>query len=744
MQRWQAIEADLKANGITEDDKLNRYFSDYYTALYFLTKEQSPSGYMLRALYDSATPILAQRRTDAESVPYFVLLLSSFIGKGVGTKNFLEVSAYLREQNVLLQTLLPGYPLCSNEIKPDTFGRVLSHTHLSDLLYGLSGWSQITYDLLMHTGYKPHVFSKSLARDRFFENYCIDDPYGSLTIARVDGRDVLFRVKEMAIQEGVGMPSILLNGVEVSAICRSHKKKLSPEEKARRAEEIAAKIKKSGRAQRRDYAPVVRSNATPIIGTLLDLISLQLKKHDLPELTFYQKHLTAYYLLWRMEIWQKPLVCENYANQVKLQEQETNFEYLKELDASFFTEPDKFDPAKLFHYHDPREIFGNCIYDTLNDFLMPIGSESEKEHPAYADEQAIKKAVLKAIAKDTPCMKVHFRAPQPLSDDCEHEVWYFYSLKDLKLGNREYHGKQPLQGWSTVLCRTYYSCSKANAKAALSDTAENFKQARTVFFEENARDLDYLRDPYTDGEIDLVSVLKENFLDNYSMGIIVGSQGTMPGFVQTTWLNDNGKYEVVNGQHLSLPTERKESKEPEIYLCSLPYEELSFINLLSLSDFGSQIFDFYTHVHEERIFDLRYAAVSDDYQEFDNLRKLMQNILRILHNRQSDSTNQVQLSSIRDLINVDLIYHFDAIVLVALLYNFAFGVTEIPKVNKATKNRRVSLYQRPLNLGNDDESNEDESNEESNDDDDVDENDESLGDDEIMDDSILDEFNDEE
>lgn len=653
-KRWQYIEAELKANGLDEKDeaKLNQYFADYYTALYYVFKDKSAGAYMVRALLDTSKPILEERRNDSQSIPLFDVLLSCFLGKSSGAGSFAELRNYLKANAAVLQVMLPGYTLKPKFLSCEFYRRVLNKVNYTDMLYLLNGMCHSAFELLMRTDYKPRFFNKKLAAERFLESYGVEDPLGSLYLAKVDIKDTLRRFSRYLKEDSL---------IE--------------------SDSGSAKTIKVDRRRREPYVQA-RTNAVPVVQNLLDMLALQLHANGLPALTYEQQQLTAMYILMRLEVWPNPILCENRTEQAQLQVQESTFAYLKELDSSFFENMDLFSPAQLLHYHDPREVFGNCIYDKLNEFVMPLNAQ--EEHPAFADEQKIKSAVRKAIEKEIPCLKLEFRKPQEMGEEFEHEIWYGYSLDSLDLGLFEYHGKQPLQGWNMVLCRTYHTATKTDAKESLSLTAERFKQVRTHFFEDQAEEL-MSNQMYQSQELDVVSVLKDNLLDNYSLGVIVDTRGTMPGLVRL-WspYEDDGRMSLVEGKYLDMPQLNPSSKMDEVYLTTLPYEIDSLLQLLCLSDFGEKIQEFYHHVHAKQFLEQHNAMLSEQYQEFDGLRNLMMAILRNLHTRQSDDNSQVPIHIIKDLMQMDFYYQLDGVVLTALLYDMTLQLV----VNAPPKTRK--------------------------------------------------------
>lgn len=667
-KRWQYIEAELRANGLDEKDetKLNQYFADYYTALYYIFKDKSAGAYMVRALLDTSQPILDERRNDSQSIPLFDVMLSCFLGKSSGAGSFAELRNYLKANAAVLQVMLPGYALKPKFQSCEFYRRVLNKVNYTDMLYLLNGMCHSAFELLMRTEYKPRFFNKKLAAERFLESYGVEDPLGSLYLAKVDIKDTLRRFSRYLKEDSM---------IE--------------------SDSGAAKTIKVDRRRREPYVQT-RTNAVPVVQNLLDMLALQLQVNGLPALTYEQQQLTAMYILMRLEVWPTPILCENRPEQAQLQGQESSFAYLKELESSFFENMDLFSPAQLLHYHDPREVFGNCIYDTLNDFVMPLNAQ--EEHPAFADEQTIKAAVHKAIEKDTPCLKLEFRKPQEMGDEFEHEIWYGYSLESLDLGLLEYHGKQPMQGWKMVLCRTYYTVTKADAKESLSLTAERFKQVRTHFFEDQAEEL-MSNQMYQSQELDVVSVLKEHLLDNYSLGVLVGTRGTMPGLVRI-WSphEENEGMSLVDGQYLDMPQLYPSSKQNEVYLTTLPCEMDSLLQLLCLSDFGEKIQDFYHHVHAKQVLEQNNALLSEQYQEFDGLRNLMMAILRNLHTRQNNDNSQVPIHIIKDLMQMDFYYQLDGVVLTALLYDMTLQlvVNAPPRTRKGKTPAEENLEKKTL------------------------------------------------
>lgn len=635
-KRWRFIEDDLKANGfadIDEASKLDIQFSNYCIALYYMYKEQCASACALRALHDFYQPILQKRRSDSEGMSLMATMLSSFFAKCAGINTYLEFSNYLKENFSSLHVLIPSYPLLSTLSSPEIFERMNANIGRSDMVYLLNGLRYVTADILMRTEYRPRLITRALAAERFLESYGIEDPFGALNLAQVDVKDMLRRisryVKDEVIEESFdedGQETIRINPVE--------------------------------------------SRPIPFVQSMIEMLSVHLKRNGLPDLNFEQRSLFGLYLLSCVEVWGTPILCENTVENIRKQESVGNFDFLRDLDKDFFEDPKKFNPEKLISYHDPREVFGNCVYDTLNDFVMPMNAT--KDHPAYKDEQHIRKVTLDAVAKNKPSVTLHFRVPQPMGDTFEHEIWNLYSLEELGLADKEYHGRQPMQGWKMVWCRSFYESEKSAAKTAVSSTAEHFKGLRTKFFEQHSEDVLKTYVTYPGQELDVVKVLKDNFLDNYSLGILVGARGTMPGFVKTYDLKpESGISYLINGQHLRLPLINPSKREPEIYLCSMPCNFESLVRLLSMFDFGKQIVDFYHHRHPERFEEIDITKEQNLFQEFEELRGMMFLILRLLHSRQSESGGQVGLHFIKSVMHSDLYYQIDGSVLTALVYEQA-------------------------------------------------------------------------
>lgn len=634
-QRWRYIEQDLIDCGLS-DKALDQYFSDYYTALYYMLEDQSAAAQFFRAIYDLSKPILDKRPEGCQGCPLFIFMMVTFLARGQGGHQFADVARYMRKHAATLQVMLPSFPHYSKLFSPKFFARVMDLISESEGKYMLSGMSKSVFDLLLHTEYRAHGFNKNQAKDRFFENYNLIDAMGSLAVVQVDIKELLRRYSRF--------------------LGRS-----APEEEE---PEVA-----DGETEVENVSLEQNLPKEAFADTLLDMLDMQLKNANLPTLTEAQRQLTFFYAMFEICAWDGPIMCENTKELALAQEEAAKFDYLKQLDPKMFESAEQFDPSLLLQYRDPHLLFGNCIYDKLNDFIMPL--VFDEEHPAYDDEYEIRQAMEAAIEHNKPCVRMDYRFPQPDQDTYEQYSFYLYSLEDLNLQNLEYHGKIPFQGWQSVLCVRKSTVSKTEVKGAFAQTAERFKEVRAKFFEEHAAELQSDMDG-DDEPIDVVSVLNENHLDNYSLGIMLAPRGCMPGYVRTSVLDPESPegFKYLNGEHVIVPEGVCDHKGTSYYLLSMKPSFSTLLELLSLTGNEEMFNKFFAHCNANLMAEMKESCANKDFHEFDFLKNTMQSQLRILHSKQVSSGSLLPVRNIRDMFINDVYYLLDGFVLLAVVFDF--------------------------------------------------------------------------
>lgn len=730
-ERWKYIEADLIACELNDND-IDQYFADYYTALYFLFKDQSASAYYCRALNDLYAIPLAERSEDSKGVPFMVVLLCGLLGKYCGYRSSLDIADYLKENAATLQVLLPGFPKYSELLGSSELNRVLGLVNETDVRNLMESMIDSVLDLLFHVNYRPQIFTRDMAKNRFLECYGLEDPVSSIGLIPLDVRETVRRyVRHLHRADNGSFSNIDLSDEDASfnqdssSATKSKRSKsskhLESADLKAKSEDTALDLGADGQsnaktalssavtAKRRTQVrgralnsasandnsdQAAKPQVNPFFKTVLDMLDVQLQTAHLPRLTQKQRDKVLTYAAMRFEVWNEPILCENTAAQVALQNAESSFKYLKELDPKLLADEENFDPRLVLHYHDPRQAFGNCIYDTLNDFIMPL--VCDKKHPAYKYEVDLRDKIESAIANDDPCIKISFREPQTNSlDFFVQETWYLFSLSNLGFTRREYSGKTPVQGWNSVICRTINYVSRSDLKQSLSATAEQFNEIRTEFFERNSELLEgnnSKRNPD-----DVVSILRDNMLDNYSLGIIAGPKGSVAGFVQTSLPKKQGDgFGLYDGMYIVEPKSTRKQELTGYYVSSLQPNLKSMIKILGALGPKDMIWDFYSHVHKDKMDDIEGLLPLDNLAKFDYLRKFMLSEMRYLHQRQtgvSSGDNQVSISVLRDVMVRDVYYLIDSFVFISTMFHYAYeiGINQEKALAQAEAERKARL-----------------------------------------------------
>lgn len=683
-QRWKFMEADLRACDVSKEN-LDKFFADYYTAVYFIATDYSASAYTLRAFNDYAQKVFAQRRDDSKGVPVYVPMLGALLGKCDALNNAQEFNKLLNDNSATFQVLLPGFPQYSKGLTDDAMVRALFKLTECDYRYFWCGLTTGVLEMLFHTGYRPRVVSKTLVRERFLESYGVEDPLSAMALIPLEVKELTRRVcTNLAkfVNDGTPnstpVPDVATKGQAATSNDGADEGDDFDEDDADEGTDGKGKVpgrKKSGRGRNTlVFIPSVRT--PPIFKSVIDMLDVQLKLAHLPELTKPQRDLLSLYMALRLEVWNLPIICENKYEQLKLQNSEASFEYLKDIDVKMLQDEDlgHFDPQALLHYHDPRECFGNCIYDTLNDFIMPLTSPPES--PAYAYEQQLKEAVEKALVYPQSCIKLNFREPQLSTQKAfVHETWYLWSIDGLGFGNREYKGKTPFQGWKSVFCRTISYSSMDEVKQGLADTAENFKRLRTRFFEEHEDEILAMQE-YDDHPVDVVTMLVDNLLDNYSLGVMVGPKGSVPGYVQTSLPVANGKgLGYFDGANIIPPDMHRDVEITEYYLCSMHPNLQAMVQMIESLGPKEMIFDFYEHMHPAKMKDM-HTKTHENYTEIDQLRNIVQTEMRILHSRQAATGEVMPMQLVRSMMQRDMYYTLDSFILFGWIYHYILEIEE--------------------------------------------------------------------